>query len=89
MAMYTVSTTQMLVVTILSAMISAGSVVSYQQFKEQQTTPEIQETADGKCIKVVNFKNGDAYNCEDVDVVLRVYRKRPPVTVKQSVDQTK
>lgn len=27
------------------------------------------------CIKVDNFENGQAFNCNDVDVVLRRYRK--------------
>jgi hypothetical protein len=27
------------------------------------------------CKNVVNFKNGDAYNCNDVNVLLRKFRK--------------
>lgn len=79
MAMYTVTTGQLMAATILSALISAGSIVGYTQFKERQartTLPEVQVTMDDKCTKVVNFKNGDAYNCEDVDVLLREYNKK-------------
>jgi len=27
----------------------------------------------GSCIKVVNFKNGDGYICQDKDIILRKY----------------
>jgi hypothetical protein len=75
MSMYTVTTAQILCATVLSAFISAGSVVGYQQYKEHQSIPVVQQNQDSKCIKVINFKNGDAYNCEDIDVVLRDYRR--------------
>lgn len=35
--------------------------------------PEVHVGPDNKCIKVVNYKNGDAYTCQDKDVVLRKY----------------
>lgn len=35
--------------------------------------PEVYMDIDGKCVKVVNFKNGDGYACQDKDVVLRKY----------------
>lgn len=74
--MYTVTTPQLIFATVLSALIAAGSIVAYTQFKEQQgrqTLPEVQLTLEGNCSKVINFRNGDAYNCEDVDVLLRDY----------------
>ena len=73
--MYNVSTTQLIVATVFSALIGAGSVVSYMQFKEKQGWPQVEVTADGTCSKVVNLRNGDAYNCEDVGVLLRQYRE--------------
>lgn len=78
-SMYTVTTGQLITATILSALISAGSVVGYFQYKEQQARrflPEVQVSVEDKCVVVVNFKNGDAYNCEDVDVLLREYNKK-------------
>ena len=30
-------------------------------------------TSTGQCVKVVNFKNGDGFNCQDKDVILRKY----------------
>lgn len=35
--------------------------------------PEVYMDIDGKCVKVVNFKNGDGYTCQDKDVILRKY----------------
>jgi hypothetical protein len=75
MAMYTVTTMQLLTATVMSALISAGSVVAYGQYKDLQALPEVNLNVEDKCVKVMNFKNGDAYNCEDVDVVLRQYKK--------------
>lgn len=75
MSMYTVTTPQLLCATILSAVISACSVICYQQYRERLGIPEVyMAIADNTCVKVINFRNGDAYNCEDVDVVLRHYR---------------
>jgi hypothetical protein len=35
--------------------------------------PEVHRDRTGKCVKVVNYKNGDGYACQDVDVTLRKY----------------
>ena len=35
--------------------------------------PEVWVNRDGTCVKVVNFKNGDGYACQDKDVILRKY----------------
>ena len=35
--------------------------------------PEVSVDGGGKCVKVVNYKNGDAYTCQDKDIVLRKY----------------
>jgi hypothetical protein len=74
MAMYNVSTPQLLIATVFSALIGAGSVVSYMQFKEKQSWPVVETSPEGSCVKVQNLRNGDAYNCEDVDVLLRQYK---------------
>jgi hypothetical protein len=36
--------------------------------------PEVHLNTENKCVKVVNFKNGDGYMCQDVDVILRKYK---------------
>jgi hypothetical protein len=35
--------------------------------------PEVFVDMENKCVKVINYKNGDAYTCQDKDVVLRKY----------------
>jgi hypothetical protein len=74
MAHYVVTGRQLVSTTIaiavfLTICVWFGSVVvSYLE------TPEVHTNPDGQCIKVVNFKNGDGYTCQDKDVVLRKYK---------------
>ena len=74
MAHYVVTGRQLVTTTIAIAIFQTicgwfGSVVvSYLEI------PEIHTSADGHCIKVVNFRNGDGYTCQDKDVVLRKYK---------------
>lgn len=35
--------------------------------------PEVAIDNEGHCVKVINYKNGDAYTCQDKDIVLRKY----------------
>ena len=35
--------------------------------------PEVYMSQDNACLKVINFKNGDVYGCQDKDVTLRRY----------------
>jgi len=35
--------------------------------------PDVYVGQDGTCVKVINFKNGDGYTCQDKDVTLRKY----------------
>jgi len=88
MAMYNVSTTQLIVATVFSALIGAGAVVSYMQFKEKQAWPVVHTSTDGSCTKVMNLRNGDAYNCEDVDVLLRQYRVEAAVPEVKAKEET-
>lgn len=74
---HSVKTTQILLASILSALVSAGSVAGFMLYKERLELPLVQQDEMGKCVQVMNYKNGDAYNCQDVDVLLRVYRKAP------------
>lgn len=79
MKLYTVSTIQLLVCSVLIATIGAAEVIAYSQYKEQQVIPQVQVNPDGTCVKVLNFNNGEAYNCQDVDVLLRRYKKVPAI----------
>ena len=51
--------------------VCAGAGVSAINYFE---IPEVQLDADGKCLKVINFKNGDGFVCQDQNVTLRKYR---------------
>jgi hypothetical protein len=88
MAMYTVSQAQLMTATVLSALIAAGTTVMYFQFKERQSLPTVYQV-DSKCTSVVNFKNGDAYTCEDVDIILRNYKKEEVSNTPSSVSSGK
>ena len=77
MRLYTVSTFQLLICSALIATIGAAEVIAYNQYKEKQTLPQVVVDGNGACVKVVNFNNGEAYNCQDLDVVLRRYNKVP------------
>lgn len=74
MALYTVSTPQILAAALVTAAISAGSSIMYIQQKEKALLPEVEIGLDGNCVQVTNYRNGDAYNCDDVKVLLRQYR---------------
>lgn len=77
---YSVKTGQILMASLLSALISAGSVAGFMLYKDRQELPLVQLDEIGKCAQVINYKNGDAYNCQDVNVLLRQYRKAVPGT---------
>lgn len=51
--------------------ICAAAVMAYFNYR---ALPEV-VYANGACSRVINFKNGDAYGCQDVDVILRSYRR--------------
>ena len=71
----TLSTTQLillaLVISILSALLV--SVNSWYIIWTQLPVVHLDKTS--ACVKVDNFENGHAFNCNDVDVMLRRYRK--------------
>jgi len=74
MALYTISMKQTIVHSLLIAFVSAACVILFMVAKEYYfDLPEVYKNLDNKCVKVVNFKNGDAYNCNDVDITLRKY----------------
>lgn len=74
MALYTVSMKQLIINSLLISLVSSAVVVLFMISKEYfLDLPDVYKNLDNKCIKVVNFKNGDAYNCNDVDVILRKY----------------
>ena len=55
---------------IFIALLSALSVVAIDYFDR----PKVFVNDENKCVKVVNFKNGDGFTCQDKDITLRNYR---------------
>lgn len=61
-------------VSVLAIIITIIAAVAFTKITlDYFDLPEVWMSVDGKCVKVVNFKNGDGYNCQDKDVVLRKY----------------
>jgi hypothetical protein len=59
---------------ILIGIIAAALITINTSVQEYLQLPLITETEDGKCAAVSNFKNGEAFTCSDVGVILRKYR---------------
>lgn len=75
MTYYLVSTKQMIMNSFMIALLAAGLVEVNRIYHERRNMPEVHISGNNMCVKVINYLNGDAFNCNDVDVVLRRYRK--------------
>ncbi len=73
MAFYSVSMKQLIANSLLISLVSASLVILFLIGKSNLDLPDVYKNSEGKCVKVVNYNNGDAYNCNDVDVILRKY----------------
>ena len=82
--MLIVSTPKVFIFAIVMGILSACCSICYFEYTRYSELPIVQY-ADDSCKNVVNFKNGDAYNCNDVDVLLRKYRKAT-LTAAPSID---
>ncbi len=76
MKYYVITGKQLFCLSILISIIVSALITINILLKDYLMLPEvfIQEK-DGQCIKVVNYVNGHAFNCNDVNVILRQYRK--------------
>jgi len=70
-----ISTVQLLVLVVVMSILVAllVSINSWYMFYTQLPVVHIDKS--NACVKVDNFENGHAFNCNDVDVLLRRYRK--------------
>lgn len=76
MSRYTTLTTwQLLGLALVLAILSAIPGVVNSWYMVWIKLPVVHTNIAGECIKVENFENGHAFNCTDVDVLLRQYRK--------------
>jgi len=71
----TLSTIQLLLLALVMSILTAVlvSVNSWYLLWSQLPVVHIDKT--NACVKVDNYLNGQAFNCNDVDVLLRRYRK--------------
>lgn len=69
-----INNAQLIFASVLMGLIAGLITVSYLIWQDYRTLPIVTKTRAGQCIKVVNFVNGHAFTCSDVDVVLRQYR---------------
>jgi hypothetical protein len=75
MPRYTIlSTAQLLLFSLLTAVFAAVLISINSWYQETRLLPMVQTDKLGACVKVVNFENGHAFNCTDVNVLLRQYR---------------
>lgn len=70
----TLTNWQLLVLSALLSVLSAVLIAINTWYIDTRLLPEVHVDGSGQCIKVVNFENGHAFNCQDVNVILRRYR---------------
>ena len=75
---YQVSGFQLFMMAIIVGVISAALITINTAVQEYLQLPMVRFSSDGQCAVVSNYKNGDAFTCSDVDVVLRKYRAAKP-----------
>lgn len=73
---YQVSNLQLFLMAILVGVIAAGLITINIMVKEYLLLPTVLVDREDKCASVVNYKNGDAYTCADVGIILRNFRKK-------------
>ena len=72
----TLSTFQLLLLTTLMSILTAVLVSVNSWYLMFTQLPLVQVDRAGACVKVDNFQNGHAFNCNDVGVLLRQYRSK-------------
>lgn len=74
MALYERNVKHDLIADGVRAVILAAIVIGWIEFDKYLEVPTVEVTADTKCVRVINHRNGDGYQCHDVNVVLRRYK---------------
>lgn len=68
------SNTGLLVLALLISIFSAALCTINMVYFDTRHLPVVHLDKNGDCIKVDNYENGHAFNCQDVNVLLRRYR---------------
>lgn len=69
---------QLLILAVLMSLLVSTLVALNSWYMDYRLLPEVHVDGAGACTKVVNFENGHAFNCNDVNVILRRYRTVTP-----------
>lgn len=75
MKFYTITTKQILLLSIVLAIIVSALIAINNSLRDYLLLPQVVYNPNGTCVKVINFENGHAFNCNDVNILLRRYRK--------------
>ena len=71
---YVVTNRQIFISSILISIIVFCLITINNRITDYFQLPLVMVTSDKKCVTVVNVKNGENFNCSDVDVTLKNYR---------------
>lgn len=71
---YVVSLYQAFALSLMSAIFAAAAVFAASAFTYWMSLPTVHVDAENKCLRVTSTKNGEAYQCQDRDILLREYR---------------
>jgi hypothetical protein len=74
MIYYTLSIFQLFIFGLSISVFSISGIITWDFYNDRQFIPEVIYDKTGACINVINYQNGDAFNCQDVDGVLRKYK---------------
>lgn len=69
------SNVQLFLLALLMSIFAAALISINMYYMDVRTLPKVYTDKAGACFKVENYGNGDAYNCNDVGVILRRYRE--------------
>jgi hypothetical protein len=75
MKFISVTPIQLLFLSVLMSVLTAALVIVNSWYILWSQLPVVHIDKTNACVKVENFVNGQAYTCQDVDVLLRQYRK--------------
>jgi hypothetical protein len=81
---------QLTLLSVLVSLLTTFGITINTYYSEYQKLPVVHIDKTGSCIKVVNFENGHAFNCADVNVLLRKYRvanEKVPTSFLQYMQQ--
>lgn len=70
---FQVSTCQLFIMAMLVGIISASLIMINTAARDYLQLPLVIMSSDN-CVSVMNYRNGEAFTCGDVGVVLRNYR---------------